>query len=112
MKDQPVIPPDMKWLVHLPNLLVEICKNPQCEILRIPLTIVQRLLLELGERCAELNDPILNELMVRLTIYAVADPHEKALYNRAKVDEVLTLAYEYKRKRKKENARDPANDLR
>jgi len=64
----------VEWRVHTPLLLQEIVKNNNSSILRIPLSILGNLLSEVGERAAELNDPILNNLMLRLTIYSASDP--------------------------------------
>jgi hypothetical protein len=63
-----------EWKIHTSNLLSEIAKHSGQDIYRIPLTILGQLLAEVGERAAELNDPKLNALMCRLTIYTIADP--------------------------------------
>jgi hypothetical protein len=65
--------PDGQWRVHTPHLLEEILKNPGAGILRIPIKIFGELLFKVGERAAALNDPELNALMARLTIYSMAD---------------------------------------
>ena len=67
----------MEWKVHTPNLLKEILSNSQTEILKIPINIFGRLLFQVGERAKEINDLKLNRLMIRLTIYAQADPESK-----------------------------------
>lgn len=64
-----------KWKVHTPNLLKEILVNPQLACMAQPLNIFARLLAEVAERAIELNDPALNNLMMRLTLYEQADPH-------------------------------------
>jgi len=64
----------LEWRVHTANLLQEILNNPGTEILHIPLNIFARLLMQVGERAAELNDEKLNKLMMQLTIYSAADP--------------------------------------
>ena len=66
---------DLGWRVHTPNLLNEILVNKECAILKIPLTIFSTLLQQVGKRASELNDKELNKLMLRLTIYEIADPH-------------------------------------
>ncbi len=66
--------PQMQWRIHTANLLSEIANNDDCWVLRQPLRIFGRTLAEVGERAAELNDPKLNALMCRLTIYTCADP--------------------------------------
>lgn len=80
-----------QWTVHTPNLLQEIMNNPGTGILSKPLTIFSRILAEVGERAAELNDPKLNALMCRLTIYSVADPNSPD-YDLEKVKEVYQKA--------------------
>lgn len=65
----------LPWKVHLPNLLKEIMINPGMWIFNIPINITGKLLAQVGERAAELNDPELNRLMCLLTIYTIADPH-------------------------------------
>jgi len=62
------------WKVHTPLLLQEIADCSGNTIYKIPLSIFGKLLAEVGERAAAINDPELNALMCRLTIYTVADP--------------------------------------
>jgi len=62
------------WKVHTHNLLQEILNNPGTGILTQPLIILASILSEVGKRASELNDPQLNALMCRLTIYSIADP--------------------------------------
>ena len=64
----------LHWRVHTENLLEEILINPHMSRLRIPLNIFRDLLVQVGERSAEINDPQLNALMLRLTIYSAAVP--------------------------------------
>ena len=66
----------LQWKVHTTDLLKEIANNPECSMLRIPLNIFQRLLAQVAQRATELNDPQLNRLMVRLTLYSIADPKD------------------------------------
>jgi hypothetical protein len=68
----------LEWKVHTQQLLQEILNNPGTEILSAPLNIFSFILWEVGVRAAELNDPELNALMMRLTIYEVADPYSEA----------------------------------
>ena len=63
------------WKVNTPALLKEILGNNEAAMLRVPLTIFGNLLGEVGARCAEIDDPILNGLMAQLAIYEVADPY-------------------------------------
>lgn len=66
------------WRCNTPYLLHEIMVNPGTGILKMPLTIFAHLLAEVGERATELNDPKLNALMCRLSIYEIADPYSVA----------------------------------
>jgi hypothetical protein len=63
-----------EWRVHTYRLLKEIADNSGQPILQKPMAIFGKLLADVGERAAELNDPRLNALMLRLTIYTAADP--------------------------------------
>lgn len=65
---------DPDWKVHTPRLLEEVLKNKGASVLRAPVNIFGNLLAAVGERAIELNDPQLNALMCRLTIYTIADP--------------------------------------
>lgn len=69
------MPEEMQWKVHTPRLLEEVLENPQCAVLRTPINIFANLLYEVGERAVELDDPQLNALMLRLTLYEAADPY-------------------------------------
>lgn len=64
-----------KWKVHTPNLLKEILVNPNMACMAQPLRIFGALLAEVAERAIALNDPEMNKLMMRLTLYEQADPH-------------------------------------
>jgi hypothetical protein len=63
-----------EWRVHTYRLLKEIADNSGQPILQKPMAIFGKLLAQVGERAAELNDPRMNALMLRLTIYTAADP--------------------------------------
>lgn len=63
-----------QWKVHTPNLLGEVFNNDHVAILQKPMTIFALLLDAVAKRASELNDPELNALMMRLTLYSVADP--------------------------------------
>jgi hypothetical protein len=79
----------LEWRVHTARLLSEILNNnPNMEIFNVPLKIFANLLCEVGERAAQLNDPVLNALMCRLTIYEIADPYSPE-YNREEVEQIL-----------------------
>lgn len=86
------------WKVHTPALLKEILSNPSAQILEKPLMIFSRILGEVADRAGELNDPILNDLMMRLTMYEIADP-ESPDFDQKIVDEVSAEAKRFKAKR-------------
>jgi hypothetical protein len=77
--------------VHVPNLLNEtfICAvRPQdLAALTIPLNELNRYLRTLTARCAEVNDPVLNKIMIDMTLYEESDPCSKD-YNQEMVDQV------------------------
>lgn len=64
-----------EWRVHTARIFAEVLENRTCDILRQPLTIMDNLMRRVASRAAELNDPELNRLMIRLTLYAIADPY-------------------------------------
>lgn len=76
------------WKVHTANLLAEIGCNPGAFALRVPLMIFSNLLNQVGTRCSQLNDPVLNGLMCQLTIYAIADP-ESEDYDVERVNDLI-----------------------
>jgi len=90
------------WRVHTPCLLKEIMVNKETAILRIPLDIFRRLLVELVERALELNDTELNSIMVKLTLYDSADPHSKN-YDPKQVEATIIKATQIKRRKKQMN---------
>lgn len=67
-----------EWKVHTHGLFVEILNNPQCSSLKIPLNILLGLLRQVAQRATELNDPKLNELMIRLCLYSISNPDDPA----------------------------------
>lgn len=74
----------MEWRVNLPQFLKEVFDHYPSEqggIFISPVRILQGLLIELTERASEINDPVLNALMCRLSLYAEADPYDKINYN-------------------------------
>lgn len=61
--------------VNTAGLFKEIVdSNDQMWIMSIPLQQILTILAEVGERAAEIDDPKLNALMMRLSIYAISDP--------------------------------------
>lgn len=76
----------LSWRVNTCQLFKEIVENggQQTGIFRQPLMIMKSILAEISERALQLNDPQLNALMCRLSLYEQSDPYSKE-YN-----EVLT----------------------
>lgn len=64
----------VEWRVHTSNLLQEILTNHGTGVLTTPLQIFGSLLAEVAKRASELDDPALNILMLRLTLYDQGDP--------------------------------------
>jgi hypothetical protein len=89
----------LQWRVHVPNLLSEIMSNHGMGILSKPLTIFGRILAEVGDRAIELNDPELNALMCRLTIFTVSDPLSPD-YQPDEVSELIRTAQVLKKSRR------------
>jgi len=67
----------LEWKVHTTGLFFEISRTlghkPQ---VRLPLQILQNLLAEVAQRATELNDFKLNKLMLRLSLYSIANPDD------------------------------------
>ena len=82
---------DNQLKVHTSNLLAEIVNCSGVGIYKIPISIFGKLLAAVGERAAELNDPKLNALMCRLTIYTIADPKSPD-FDQEKTREILKAA--------------------
>ena len=81
----------LEWTCHTPSLLKEIMINPGMGILKIPMVVFCGLLDRVVIRASQLNDPALNALMCRLTLYEVSDPYSK-IFDRDRVKEVYALA--------------------
>jgi hypothetical protein len=64
----------VEFTVHTPNLLNEILTNHGTGILEKPLQIFGGILHEVAQRAIALDDPEMNILMMRLTLYRQADP--------------------------------------
>lgn len=82
---------NLRWKVHVPNLLSEIMTNNETAIFRQPLYILRSILVEIAERSSELNDPVLNALMCRLALYEISDPTSKE-YNAELVNSIIDEA--------------------
>lgn len=83
----------MLWKCHTPNLLKEIlnCTGAAGHALKIPLQILGLLLAQVGERAAQINDPELNALMLRLAIYSAGDPESPDYDKNALKNELLKI---------------------
>lgn len=64
----------LDWKCHTPRLFEEVLCNKGAAILKIPLKILLGILGEVAQRAIELDDPRLNLLMLRLTLFSCADP--------------------------------------
>jgi hypothetical protein len=84
--------------VHVPNLLNETLTNAvrpkDLAALQIPLNELHKYLRSLTARCAELNDPVLNKLMIDMTMYEQSDLSSKE-YSQEMVDQVNKNYNEY-----------------
>lgn len=62
----------MQWKVQTAQLLKELVEsNPTAWILRIPVLVLRRLMIQVAERAIVIDDPELNILMLRLGLYEV-----------------------------------------
>jgi hypothetical protein len=77
--------------VHAPNLLNETVMGavrPQClAALAIPLNEFTKYLRTLTKRCSQLNDPVLNKIMIDMTLYEQSDLSSKE-FDKDMVDQV------------------------
>jgi len=83
-------PDFMGWKCHTPKLLEEAACN--AAILKIPFQILLRLLGQVAQRAIRLDDPQLNALMIRLTLYSCADPALPKEYDPKRCKEVIEKA--------------------
>lgn len=86
---------ELGFRVHTPNLLQDIITHALHEnsgVLKFPLNEFQRWLITLTERCAEINDPELNIIMLSLQLYDV-EPKDcvKAIENQIKLMNELNI---------------------
>lgn len=65
---------DFGWEVDTPNLIREACENSKGGIYRVCWNIFKKLLALVASRAAELNDPVMNVLMLKLNLYG--DPKD------------------------------------
>lgn len=81
------------WKVHTVGLLREMVEcNNGMGIFKHPVNIFGGILHQVAERAIELNDPKLNALMCRLSLYSQSDPYS-ANYDPDSVHELIQQAY-------------------
>jgi hypothetical protein len=81
-------PKTLGWQVHTYGLFKEILSDPQNRMLTTPLNILLDLLRKVAIRASELNDKKMNELMIRLCLYSIANPEDPE-YNPKLVSKIL-----------------------
>ena len=74
-----------------PGLLEEVLSNNETSALRVPIMIFARLLASVAERASQLHDAELDQLMLRLAMYEIADPASPS-YDAKKVSKLLKEA--------------------
>lgn len=85
---------ELRWKVNTGQLLKEVMENNSTQILNMPMTIFRNILVEVGVRCAEINDDKLNALMCRLAIYEIADPYS-GKFNAELTDALIKKGYRH-----------------
>jgi hypothetical protein len=88
----------VSFKVHTPNLLNEILTNKGMGIMVRPIQAFANILAQVAIRASQLNDPELNDLMCRLTLYSISDPHASEFDQKA-IDEIAKIAKEIREKR-------------
>jgi hypothetical protein len=76
------------WRVHTTNMLKEVLVNQEMAIMARPFDIFAKILYALADRAREINDPELNSLMCRLTLFSTADPESE--YYDERVTELIS----------------------
>lgn len=91
--------------MHLGGFLQEIFNNETAGALKQGAIHLTLLMNQVANRCAQLNDPVLDRLMCDLSLYTVADGYSPE-YNREVIDKVEERYEKYvirmKKKREKE----------
>lgn len=87
--------------LHTPRFLQEVFLNLKNEgVLKVPVNVMRLFLLEISERCTEVNDPILNDLMIRMALYSVGDPDSED-FDQQLCDEIHLRAEKLRKELKK-----------
>jgi hypothetical protein len=86
----------LEWKVHTHGLFQEIVGcGVSTSIFKHPLNILQRILEEVAVRAVELEDPQLNVLMMRLSLYSISNPDDPE-YDPQKVEQYISqVRYSY-----------------
>lgn len=82
----------LEWRVNTGAFLKELLEGypgNNAGIFFAPMNIFQSILIQVGKRAAEINDPVLNALMCRLAIYAESDPRNRENYDHDKLTATL-----------------------
>lgn len=95
---------NVEWKCHFPRLMKEIMDcNPTAGVLYVPVNLMMGMISRVASRAAKLNDPIMNDLMCKLTLYESADPSSKEYDpEMMKIVEDMDKAQVVKEKAKKE----------
>jgi hypothetical protein len=64
---------NMSWKLNTKTLLSEVLANPGWSTLATQIQLLAKLLDQVSDRCAEINDPELDHLMCQLTLYECSD---------------------------------------
>jgi hypothetical protein len=94
------------WRLHTPAFLKEITemKVDGIGVMSKPIQIFADILGQVAQRALELNDPQLNALMCRLTLYEESDPYSKD-FDKAGTEAAITAGLKDRAKQlKKEKA--------
>jgi hypothetical protein len=77
------------WKVNTPSLLRELVTVNNLGQGSVAVRILGLLLAEITERAIELNDPKLNALMCRASLYEESDPYSPS-YDKQQIEETIT----------------------
>lgn len=88
---------ELKWRCHTPNLLQEVLTNNSAWALKMPLTLFAAILHELAELAAEIDDPRLHLIMMRLALYEAGDPQKTPMDEIRSIEKKLNAEIEVRR---------------
>jgi hypothetical protein len=104
----------LEWRVNTGSLLSEIISGYPGKgggIFVAPLNIFKNILVQVGERASELNDPVLNALMCRLAIYAESDPYSDGYNYQLLTDTLDNEKYQKWLTRKRKNGKSETTSI-